>query len=215
LKLATTLDGNIASASGESRWITGERSRERAHLMRATNDAVMIGANTALKDDPLLTCRLPGLETRSPVRIVVDGSLRVPLTARLVSEAASVPTWFIHRHGVDAVRRQTFLDCGVDLIEVPAAEGTEIDLAAAFQELGRRGLTRVLAEGGAMLAAALLRAGLVDRLAWFHAPRLLGGDGLPAVAAFGVAVLDAAPRFRRLSLEEIGEDVLETLTRVH
>ncbi|HVA12363.1 MAG TPA: bifunctional diaminohydroxyphosphoribosylaminopyrimidine deaminase/5-amino-6-(5-phosphoribosylamino)uracil reductase RibD [Stellaceae bacterium] len=213
LKLAATLDGRIATASGESQWITGEPARQRAHLLRATHDAVMVGIGTVMADDPLLTCRLPGLEARSPVRIVVDGSLRVPLTAKLVAEAKNVPTWLIHRRGVDAVRRQTLIDCGVELIEVPASETLEMDLAAAFAALGKRGLTRVLIEGGAGLAGEVLEADLVDRLAWFHAPLLIGGDGLPAVAAFGVAALNAAPRFRRLSLETIGEDVLETLAR--
>ena len=156
LKLAATLDGRIATASGESQWITGEAARNRAHLLRATHDAVMVGVGTVIADDPLLTCRLPGLETRSPVRIVIDGSLRVPLTAKLVAEAKKVPTWIVHRHGVDAVRAQTLRDCGVELIEVPMSESVEIDLSVAFAELGKRGLTRVLVEGGARLAGELM-----------------------------------------------------------
>jgi diaminohydroxyphosphoribosylaminopyrimidine deaminase / 5-amino-6-(5-phosphoribosylamino)uracil reductase len=214
LKLATTLDGQLATSTGESRWITGERARDRAHLLRASHDAVMIGSNTVLSDDPLLTCRLPGLDERSPVRIVVDGRLRVPLTARVVAEARRVPTWFITlRHG-DAARREAFLSCGVDLIEVPGTPDHTVDMAAAFQELGRRGLTRVLVEGGATLAAVLLRAGLVDRLAWFHAPSLIGGDGVPAVAPLGITNLEDAPRFERLSVEPVGDDVLEMLRRL-
>ncbi len=213
LKLASTLDGQIATTTGESRWITGELARERAHLLRASHDAVMIGSNTVITDDPLLTCRLPGLEHRSPVRIVLDSRLAVPLTARVVAEARQVPTWFITlRHG-DAARRQVLLDCGVELIEVPATPAHMVDMGAAFQELGRRGLTRVLVEGGSTLAAVLLRAGLVDRLAWFHAPALIGGDGIPAVAGFGLEHLAEAPRFERLSLEAVGEDVLEMLRR--
>jgi diaminohydroxyphosphoribosylaminopyrimidine deaminase/5-amino-6-(5-phosphoribosylamino)uracil reductase len=214
LKLASSLDGRIATASGESQWITGEAARNRAHLLRASHDAVMVGVGTVVADDPLLTCRLPGLEARSPVRIVIDGSLRVPLTAKLIADAKQVPTWIVHRHGADAVRCQTLRDCGVELIEVPVSETLEMDLTVAFAELGKRGLTRVLVEGGARLAGELLEEGLVDRLAWFHAPMLIGGDGLPAVEAFGVGALSTAPRFRRLSLETIGEDVLETLTRV-
>ena len=173
----------------------------------------MVGSGTVLADDPLLTCRLPGLEHRSPVRIVLDSRLAVPLTARVVAEARQVPTWFITlRHG-DAARRQVLLDCGVELIEVPATPAHMVDMGAAFQELGRRGLTRVLVEGGSTLAAVLLRAGLVDRLAWFHAPALIGGDGIPAVAGFGLEHLAEAPRFERLSLEAVGEDVLEMLRR--
>lgn len=212
VKLATSLDGRIATASGESRWITGDAARDRAHLLRARHDAVMVGSNTVLLDNPELTCRLPGLADRSPVRIVVDGRLRVPLTARLVAEAAKVPTWFITLKGDAPERHQAFRDCGVDLIEVHAA-GETVDLGEALQELGRRGLTRVLVEGGATLAAALVRAGLVDHLAWFRAPRLIGGDGIPAVTAFGVDHLGKTPRFERAGIETVGEDVLETFRR--
>jgi diaminohydroxyphosphoribosylaminopyrimidine deaminase / 5-amino-6-(5-phosphoribosylamino)uracil reductase len=213
LKLAATLDGRLATAAGESQWITGPLARDRAHLLRASHDAVMVGSNTVLSDDPRLTCRLPGLDDQSPVRIVVDSRLRVPLTARVVAEAGRVPTWFVTlRHG-DRARREGFLSAGVELIEVPATGDHTIDLTAALAELGARGLTRVLVEGGATLAAVLLRANLVDRLAWFHAPALIGGDGVPAVAPLGLEKLDDAPRFERITVEPVGEDVLETLRR--
>jgi diaminohydroxyphosphoribosylaminopyrimidine deaminase/5-amino-6-(5-phosphoribosylamino)uracil reductase len=213
LKLASTLDGRIATAHGDSQWITGAPARDRGHLLRASHDAIMVGSNTVLRDNPHLTCRLPGLAAASPVRLVVDRALRVPLTARLVAEAQAIPTWFIIRQGADEARCEAFEGAGVKLIEVrPTATG-EIDLAAAFRELGKLGLTRVLVEGGAMLAAALLRADLVDRLAWFRAPILIGGDGLGSVAPFGIDSLAAAPRFVRASVEEIGDDVLETLQR--
>jgi diaminohydroxyphosphoribosylaminopyrimidine deaminase / 5-amino-6-(5-phosphoribosylamino)uracil reductase len=213
LKLATTLDGQIATHSGESRWITGPLARERAHLLRAFHDGVMVGGNTALRDDPLLTCRLPGLEHRSPVRLVVDSRLRVPLTARIVAEARQVPTWFFTlRHG-DKIRQEAFRACGVELIEVAADEGAGIDMGAAFRALGARGLTRILVEGGSLLAASLLRHGLVDRLAWFRASRLIGGDGVPAIAPFGLEALAAAPGFARTAIDELGDDVLETYRR--
>ena len=118
LRLASTLDGRIATSEGESRWITGDLARERAHLLRARHDAVMIGSNTALADDPELTCRLPGLTNRSPVRIVVDGRLRVPLTATLVATAKTTPTWFVTLKGDAPERHRAFRDCGVELIEV-------------------------------------------------------------------------------------------------
>jgi len=213
LKLASTLDGKIATAAGESRWITGELARNRAHLLRATHDAIMVGVNTIVADDPLLTCRLPGLESRNPIRIVVDGSLRVPLTAQLIASARDVPTWLVHRHSADAARRRALLDCGVELIEAPLTDSSEMNLAVAFEELGKRGLTRVLVEGGARLAGALFEADLVDRLAWFRAPMLLGGDALPSIEAFGVTELKSAPRFTRSSIETLGDDVLEMLTR--
>jgi diaminohydroxyphosphoribosylaminopyrimidine deaminase/5-amino-6-(5-phosphoribosylamino)uracil reductase len=213
LKLATTLDARIATHTGESRWITGETARARAHLLRASHDAVMVGSNTVLVDDPLLTCRLPGLAERSPVRIVVDGRLRLPLTARLVAEAKHPPTWLVTLEGGDELRLAAFRDCGVEVIEVPADAAGAVDLGAALRSLGERGITRILAEGGAMLAASLLRAKLVDRIAWFRAGSLVGGDGVPAVIGFGVDRLADAPRFRRRFIEAIGEDVVETLVR--
>jgi diaminohydroxyphosphoribosylaminopyrimidine deaminase/5-amino-6-(5-phosphoribosylamino)uracil reductase len=212
LKLATTLDGRIATAPGESRWITGEAARRRAHLLRASHDAVMIGAGTALADDPELTCRLPGMVDRHPVRIVVDAGLRLPLTGKLVAGAALTPTWIVTRDGGDAARHDGFRAAGVELIELPAAP-QGLDLSAALQALGKRGLTRVLVEGGGKLAAGLLRQNLVDRLAWFHAPGVIGGDGIAAVAAMGQERLAEIPRFERLTLEAVGEDVLETLAR--
>jgi diaminohydroxyphosphoribosylaminopyrimidine deaminase/5-amino-6-(5-phosphoribosylamino)uracil reductase len=213
LKLATTLDGRIATHAGESRWITGGPARDRGHLLRASHDAVVVGSNTALVDDPLLTCRLPGLEARSPVRIVIDSRLRLPLTSQLVADARRLPTWLVTLEGGDAPRVEAFRDCGVELIEVPARDGS-VDLAAALQALAARGITRILAEGGAVLAASLLRADLVDRIAWFRAPRIIGGDGIAAVTAFGLDRLADAPAFRRERLEELGDDVLETLSRM-
>ncbi len=213
LKLATTLDGRIASHAGESQWITGQLARDRAHALRASHDAVMVGSNTVIADDPLLTCRLPGLAHRSPLRIVVDSRLRVPLTTRVVAEARQVPTWFLTLRGGDPLRQEAFRACGVELIEVDADNGVGVDIGQGLRALGGRGLTRVLAEGGSHLAASLLRDRLVDRLAWFRAPRLIGGDGLPAVAAFGLRRLADAPGFGRSDLLEAGEDTLETYRR--
>ena len=136
----------------------------------------------------------------------------MPLTATLVATAKTTPTWFVTLKGDAPERHRAFRDCGVELIEVSRA-GETVDLAAAFQELGKRGLTRVLVEGGASLAAALLRAGLVDHIAWFRAPRLIGGDGVPAITAFGIDKLASTPRFERVAVEALGEDVLETFHR--
>ena len=210
LKFATSLDGRIATAAGESRWITGAPARERAHLLRAEHDAVMIGTGTALADDPLLTCRLPGLEDRSPVRVVLDRQLRIPLAARVVAEARSVPTWVLTSPTADPARREALASAGVTVIEIEGADEEGLDLAAALGALGGRGLTRLLVEGGSRLAAALLRARLVDRLFWFHAPKILGGDAVPAAAPFGISALAEMPLFERIAVETIGEDVLTT-----
>ena len=206
LKLATSLDGRIATAAGESRWITGSPARERAHLLRATHDAILVGTDTVLADDPELTCRLPGLADRSPVRIVLDRQLRIPPNARIFVEARQVPTWLVTLRSADPARLKLLRDAGVEVIAAePHATGT-IDLAAALGLLGTRGLTRLLVEGGGRLAAALLRAQLVDRLVWFHAPMLLGREGIPAVAALDIGALADMPRFERVSSEIVGED---------
>jgi diaminohydroxyphosphoribosylaminopyrimidine deaminase / 5-amino-6-(5-phosphoribosylamino)uracil reductase len=208
LKLGTSLDGRIATASGESQWITGPPARERAHAMRASHDAIMVGTGTVLADDPQLTCRLPGLGHRSPVRVVIDRHLRVPPTAKIIAEAQHVPTWLLTLTSTDPARRESFLAAGATLIEIDPDPDGHIDLALALGALGRRGITRLLVEGGAQLAAALLRARLVDRLAWVHAPMLIGGDGVPAIADFGLKALAHAPGFERVSMEAVGEDVL-------
>jgi diaminohydroxyphosphoribosylaminopyrimidine deaminase/5-amino-6-(5-phosphoribosylamino)uracil reductase len=213
LKIASSLDGRIATSSGESQWITGPSAREAGHLLRAESDAIMIGSGTVLADNPELTCRLPGLEDRSPIRLVVDGHLRLPLTSKLVATAGRNPTWLITKMGNEPERLRAFAGCGVELVEVPTAGDGKVDLVWVFRELGRRGLTRVLVEGGARIAAALLHQNLVDRLAWFRAPTMLGGDGLAAAVSFGVDRLAAAPRFRRLSVAELGDDLFEYLAR--
>ncbi len=213
LKLATTLDGRIATHAGESRWITGEAARARGHMMRARQDAIMVGIGTALADNPSLTCRLPGLEDCSPVRIVVDARLHLSLTSNLVATAARSPTWLVTVPGGDADRLRAFEDCGVKIIEVRVAADGYPDPAAMFQALGGEGLTRVLVEGGGHLAACLMRADLIDRLRWFRASGVMGGDGIPGVAAYGVDELATMRRFRRVGINSVGDDVLESYVR--
>ena len=208
LKLATSLDGRIATGSGESQWISGPPAREKAHALRATHDAIMVGTGTVLADDPQLTCRLPGLDHRSPVRVVIDRHLRIAPTARLAADARTVPTWILTSPSSDSARRQALLDNGATVIDLTLEADGRISLAAALAALGNRGITRLLVEGGGRLAAALARAQLIDRLAWVHAPMLIGGDGIPAIAGFGLEVLENAPRFERLSTETVGDDIL-------
>jgi diaminohydroxyphosphoribosylaminopyrimidine deaminase/5-amino-6-(5-phosphoribosylamino)uracil reductase len=209
LKLATSLDGRIALAGGESRWITGPAARARAHLVRAGHDAVLVGIGTVLADDPELTCRLAGLEARSPVRVVADRKLRLPTTSQLLADAGTRPVWVLTVASADPRRRQALAAKGAEVIEVAAA-GNGLDLGAALAALGGRGITRLLVEGGGRLAAGLVAVGLVDRIAWFHAPMLLGGDSIPAVAALGLDGLAAARRFERIATELCGADLLTT-----
>ena len=213
LKLATTLDGRIATHRGDSKWITGPEARALGHGLRARHDAIMVGIRTALADDPELTCRLPGLDGRSPVRIVFDSRLRLPLTGTLVRTAKQVPTWIVTCASMDGLRRQALLDCGVQLIGVPADGAGLPDPKRAMAELAARGLTRVLVEGGATLAASLLRADLVDRLEWFRASRVIGGDGTAAVAGFGVDTLAHTADFDRVRVRRAGDDMVESYVR--
>jgi len=212
LKLASTLDGRIATRAGESRWITGEAARRAAHAMRGRHDAVMVGVGTVMADDPELTCRLPGYRPNPLVRVVADSHLRTPLSATLAVTAAEAPTWMLMRNGADPDRRGAFADLGIRLIEVPGAE-VGVDPTRALLALGDAGITRLLVEGGAQLAASLLRADLVDRIAWFHAPAVMGADAWPAVQAFGIEQLDAMPRFARIAQTVLGDDMLTEFTR--
>lgn len=213
LKMATTLDGRIATHGGESRWISGEAARRRTHLLRARNDAILVGIGTALADDPDLTCRLPGLEDRSPVRIVVDSRMQLPLTSKIVATASRIPTWLVTVPRGDRDRRHAFEDSGVRIVEVAEGPGGYPEPAAMLAALGGAGLTRVLVEGGGHIAASLLRADLVDRLQWFRAAGILGGDGVPAVAAYGIDKLTQMRRYGRSSAHPIGEDLWESYVR--
>jgi diaminohydroxyphosphoribosylaminopyrimidine deaminase / 5-amino-6-(5-phosphoribosylamino)uracil reductase len=213
LKLATSLDGRIATRSGDSKWITGEAARRRAHLLRATHDAILLGTGTALADDPELTCRLPGLWERSPVRVVLDRALRLPETAKLLATARAVPTWIVTTATSDPARRQMLGGMGAELIDVPAASDGRLALSAALTALGGRGITRLLVEGGSAASASLLRESLVDRVYWFRAPTIIGSDGLAAAAPLGVERLADARMFSRVEVETLGADVLEIYRR--
>ena len=208
LKLAASLDGRIATASGESRWITGAKARSRVHLMRAETDAVLIGRGTAAADDPLLDVRLPGMADRSPVRVVLDRTLSLSPDSRLMQTALAPPLWVLHAPDAPPARRAALVAGGAVPVAMPVAADGGLDLAAVMEGLGSLGLTRVLCEGGATLGAALLRAGLVDEIAWFSAGTAIGAEGLAALGAMGLDTLAEAPRFALDSVEALGGDVL-------
>ena len=212
LKLASTLDGRIATRDGESQWITGAVARRMAHALRGRHDAVMVGVGTVLTDDPDLTCRIPGFRTFQVIRVVADSHLRTSLTARLVASARATPTWIVSRNGADPARRRALGAAGVTLLDVPGSDAG-VDLRRALEALAERGITRLLIEGGGQLAASLLRADLVDGVAWFHAPCVMGGDGWPAAQAFGITRLADMPRFVRHTVSAVGVDVLTEFRR--
>jgi diaminohydroxyphosphoribosylaminopyrimidine deaminase/5-amino-6-(5-phosphoribosylamino)uracil reductase len=207
LKLATTLDGRIATASGESRWITGPEARRAVHRMRAAHDAVLVGSGTVLSDDPDLTTRLAGTKPVADLRVVADARLRMPITSRLVATARDIPTWLVTVPGHPPAALAPFQEAGVDVMTVARGEGGLL-LRELLRALARRGVTRVLAEGGAGIAAALVRERLVDRLAWFHAPGVMGGDGMPAAYPLPLSRLSEMPRFLRVAHRALGADML-------
>jgi diaminohydroxyphosphoribosylaminopyrimidine deaminase/5-amino-6-(5-phosphoribosylamino)uracil reductase len=214
-KTATTLDGRIAAQNGASKWITGASARRAGHIARAQHDAIIVGASTATIDDPSLTCRIQGLETRSPVRVVADGRLRLPLTAQIVRTANQTPTWIFALKGVEKARRRAFEDCGVTLLEIGADEDGLLDMRVALEELAKRGVNRLLVEGGGRLASSLFQAQLVDRILWFRAPSIMGGDGVAAVASIGASDPNRTPRFDLLSSRAVGRDIMETYRIAH
>jgi len=202
LKLATSLDGRIATATGESKWITGEAARMEGHRLRAAHDAVIVGVETVLADDPELTVRLPGRPVDQPLRVVLDSRLRTPPTAK-VAQGDSLILTAAEPAPVGAAR--------VQRIEAPDGRPSP---AAALRVIRQAGAGSVLIEGGGQVAASFLRAGLVDRLEWFRAPVLLGGEGRPCVGALALAKLADAPKFRRLSAEPLGDDLWERYERI-
>ncbi|HYF23730.1 MAG TPA: RibD family protein [Caulobacteraceae bacterium] len=208
LKLATSLDGRIATATGESRWITGEAARAAVHRLRAGHDAVLVGVDTAVTDDPELTVRLPGYTGPQPRRVVLDSRQRLPQTAKLVATAGEMPTWVVSIE--DPQPRLT--ERGVRVLQVKAA-GDRPDLEHALERLADEGVARLFVEGGGQVAASFLRCGLVDAVEWFRAPIVLGGEGRPAIGALALAALTEAPRFTRVSVEALGEDLWERYER--
>lgn len=208
LKLATSLDGRIATASGESRWITGPAAREEVHRLRAIHLAVMVGVDTVIADDPDLTVRLEGYVGPQPRRVVLDSRLRIPQDCRLVRTADRIPTFVVTTRSSN----NRLTDAGVTVLQVEANDG-RVDPAAALAALRQAGCPTVMIEGGGQVAASFLSAGLVDALEWFRAPIVLGGEGRPAVADFVLERLAEAPRFRRLSVHEVGDDLWERYGR--
>lgn len=211
LKIAASLDGRIASAGGESHWITGMEARRFAHLLRARHDAVLVGIETALADDPLLTCRIPGIEQDSPVRVVLDTRLRLREQSKLARSAREIPTLLFTVAEGGAALAET----GIEIVKVQRDVRGRPDIGAVLNELASRGITRLLVEGGSSVHASFLDRKLADRLEVFRAPLALGASGHAAIDALAAFGLDEAPRFVRAGTLELGADLLESFEARH
>jgi len=207
LKLAVSADGKAGLAGRRPAPITGELARARVHLMRAMSDAVLTGVGTVLADDPMLTCRLPGMADRSPVRVVLDGKLRLRLDTKLVATARETPLWVITGTSAAAERERALRDAGAEVLPVPEAGG-RLDLAAVLKCLAERGITRLMVEAGPILAAAMLEADLVDEAALLRSPRPIGPDGMDALEGLPLAALTGSPRLELIRTELAGEDTI-------
>ena len=214
LKLATSLDGRIATASGESRWITGEAARAQVHRLRAAHDAVIVGSETVLIDDPELTARTQPPSEHQPLRIVADSRGRIPATAKLFSTLEMGPVAIatleptdLDAHGWPSHRALQFW-----MLPADPASGS-LSLPELMNAATRAGVRSMMIEGGGRLAASFVRDGLVDRIEWFRAPVLLGGDGRPCLAELGLAKLADAPTYERMAVRELGPDLWESYER--
>ncbi len=210
LKVATTLDGRIATRTGDSKWVTGETARQLVHRWRDEFDCVLVGGGTVRADDPELTTRLsqpvvPGREPRNPARVVASASLDLPARAK-VFDVAKAPTIVLTGQGKGAAA-QALSNRGVEATEVAGQSG-RLDPGAMVAELGRRGFLSVLVEGGGRMHASFLAAGLVDEVRLFFAPKILGGDGVPAFGAMGLERMEQAFHLEEVTVERVGDDWL-------
>lgn len=198
LKIASSADGMIARKSGGDQWITSEAARMDGHGLRATNDAILVGRGTVEADDPTLTCRLPGLEQRSPVRVVLDSHHAIAAEAKVL-DVSEVPTWIIATESASGR--------GSEVLEVAADEASHVDIETALLALGDSGITRLLVEGGSAIWTAFLEADLVDEVIWYVAPEVIGDDGIRAIAGMKGPDLAATGAFDLMDERQIGPDM--------
>ncbi|MGJ8563679.1 MAG: RibD family protein [Alphaproteobacteria bacterium] len=209
LKLATSLDGKIALANGMSEWITGEKSRAAGRRLRAEHDAIAVGANTAVLDNPQLTTRIDGKP--DPVRVIFDTHLRLSPDSNLALTAKDNPVWVFCERDTGEVA-ENLKRLGVTLLPVGASHG--LDVAEAVDILKRRNIDRLLVEGGGTLAASFIKLGIIDVIEWFRAPIILGGDGRSGIGDLGLESLDLARSYNRAAISELGDDLHERYERI-
>ena len=207
-KSAITLDGKIATRSGASRWITGVAARAAGHQLRHANDAILVGIGTVSQDDPQLTTRLPGQRGANSLRVVVDSTLRLSSNAQVADVAKDRRTLVVTTERAVVAKVQALRDRGVEVIRLPACGDGRVNLDALYTILGERGVASVLVEGGAVLTASLLRQRLIDRMVFFVAPKIIGGDGISVFGPCGIDTMEQALSLRDLTSRRIGDDVM-------
>jgi len=212
LKLAVSADGKAGAPGRRPLPITGEAVRDRVHLLRAQSDAIMVGIGTVLADDPLLTCRLPGMEKDSPVRIVLDAALRLPLSSRLVHTAGEVPVWVVCGAEAPPAAEESLQAAGVVVLRAPERQGA-VDLAAMLKLVAERGITRLMVEGGPTLAAALLTADRVDEAVLFQSAKVVGADGIDALEGLPLTALTHSPRLLSVRSVAVEADICDIFWR--
>lgn len=214
LKLAVSSDDKIAGAGHKPVAITGEAARTRVHLLRAQCDAILVGIGTVLSDDPLLTCRLAGMEARSPVRVVLDSALRTPMGSRLVHSARQTPLWLIASETAEAAAAARLGAAGAQIIRMAPSSATGgLDLHAVLRALSERGITRLMVEGGSRVAAAFVAADLVDEAWLLRGPEVIGADGVAALDALPLTAITQSPRFKRHANETLDKDSITIFER--
>jgi diaminohydroxyphosphoribosylaminopyrimidine deaminase/5-amino-6-(5-phosphoribosylamino)uracil reductase len=212
LKLAVSADGKAGAVGRKPVAITGPAARERVFQMRAMSDAILVGVGTVLSDDPALTCRLPGMMERSPVRILLDARLRVPIATGVVATASETPTWIFGDPSASAMAEEVLRAKGAEVFRVESKDG-RLDLAQVLKILAERGITRLMVEGGPTVAASFVKADLVDEAALFRAPAAIGADGVDALDTTPLTTLTQSPRLKLLGSETLGTDTLELYER--
>jgi diaminohydroxyphosphoribosylaminopyrimidine deaminase / 5-amino-6-(5-phosphoribosylamino)uracil reductase len=212
LKLAISADGKVGAAGRRPLVITGSEVRDRVHLLRAQSDAIMVGIGTALADDPALTCRLSGMEKDSPVRVVLDGRLRLPVSSRLAQTAREVPVWVVGSSDAPPANEQALSAAGAHVLRVPSPDG-RLDISAVLKVLAERGITRLMVEGGPTLAASLVATDLVDEAKLFRSAKMVGADAINALEGLPLGALVDSPRLKRVKSEQVGADALDIFER--
>jgi diaminohydroxyphosphoribosylaminopyrimidine deaminase/5-amino-6-(5-phosphoribosylamino)uracil reductase len=219
LKLAVSSDDKIGAAGRKPVAITGEAARTRVHLLRAQCDAILVGIGTVLADDPLLTCRLPGMEARSPVRVVLDRSLRIPGTSRLVHSARQTPLWVMTSDLAEAPAAVKLGAAGAQVIRVattaspPRLDDLRLDLLAVLNALAEKGITRLMVEGGSRVASSFFAAGLADEVWLLRGANAVGADGVAALDALPLSAITQSPGFKVRASENLDKDTLTVYER--